>query len=49
MDSQSVRSANNMALKGIDGNKKVKGRKRHIIVDRNRWTDSSDGLCSQYS
>ena len=37
MDSQSVRSANNMALKGIDGNKKIKGRKRHVVVDRNGW------------
>jgi putative transposase len=37
MDSQSVRSANNMVLKGIDGNKKIKGRKRHVVVDRNGW------------
>lgn len=37
MDSQSVRSANNMALKGIDGNKKIKGRKRHVVVDKNGW------------
>jgi transposase len=37
MDSQSVRSSNNRALKGIDGNKKIKGRKRHIIVDKNGW------------
>jgi transposase len=37
MDSQSVRSANNKAQKGIDGNKKVKGRKRHIVVDKNGW------------
>jgi len=37
MDSQSVRSANNMALKSIDGNKKIKGRKRHVVVDKNGW------------
>ncbi len=33
VDSQSVRSCNNVALKSFDGGKKVKGRKRHIIVD----------------
>ena len=37
VDSQTVRSANNMALKSIDGNKKIKGRKRHIVVDKNGW------------
>ncbi len=37
IDSQSVRSANNRTVKGIDGNKKVKGRKRHIVVDKNGW------------
>ena len=35
MDSQSVRWGNNMALNGYDGNKKVKGIKRHVIVDKN--------------
>ena len=35
MDSQSVRWGNNKSLKGIDGSKKVKGIKRHIIVDKN--------------
>lgn len=35
MDSQSVRWGNNRALNGIDGNKKVKGIKRHVIVDKN--------------
>lgn len=35
MDSQSVRWGNNRALKGIDGNKKVKGIKKHVIVDKN--------------
>ncbi len=37
IDSQSVRSNNNRAMKGVDGGKKVKGRKRHIIVDTNGW------------
>ena len=35
MDSQSVRWGNNRALNGIDGNKKVKGIRRHTIVDKN--------------
>jgi putative transposase len=35
MDSQSVRWGNNCSLNGIDGNKKVKGIKRHVIVDKN--------------
>lgn len=35
MDSQSVRWGNNRSLKGIDGNKKVKGVKRHVVVDKN--------------
>lgn len=35
MDSQSVRWGNNRALNGIDGNKKVKGIKRHVIIDKN--------------
>jgi len=35
MDSQSVRWGNNRSLKGFDGNKKVKGIKRHMIVDKN--------------
>jgi putative transposase len=35
MDSQSVRWGNNRALNSYDGNKKVKGVKRHIIVDKN--------------
>jgi transposase len=35
MDSQSVRWGNNMALNSYDGNKKVKGIKRHVIVDKN--------------
>ena len=26
---------NNRSLKGIDGNKKVKGIKRHVVVDKN--------------
>lgn len=35
MDSQSVRWGNNRSLNGIDGNKKVKGVKRHVVVDKN--------------
>jgi putative transposase len=35
LDSQSVRWGNNMALNSYDGNKKVKGIKRHVIVDKN--------------
>jgi putative transposase len=35
MDSQSVRWGNNRSLNGIDGNKKIKGIKRHVIVDKN--------------
>jgi transposase len=35
MDSQSVRWGINRALNSFDGNKKVKGIKRHIIVDKN--------------
>lgn len=35
MDSQSVRWGNNRALNSYDGNKKVKGIKRHVVVDKN--------------
>ena len=35
MDSQSVRWGNNRSLNGFDGNKKVKGVKRHVVVDKN--------------
>jgi putative transposase len=35
MDSQSVRWGNNCSLNGIDGHKKVKGIKRHVVVDKN--------------
>lgn len=35
MDSQSVRWGNNRSLNGIDGNKKIKGVKRHVVVDNN--------------
>ena len=35
IDSQSVRSGLPNSCKGIDGNKKVKGIKRHIVVDSN--------------
>lgn len=35
IDSQSVKWSNNQSLIGVDGNKKVKGVKRHIVVDKN--------------
>lgn len=35
MDSQSVKWGNNKAPNDIDGNKKVKGIKRHVVVDKN--------------
>ena len=35
MDSQSVRQGDNRSLNGIDGNKKIKGVKRHLVVDKN--------------
>ena len=35
IDSQSVRWGNNRSLNGIDGNKKIKGIKRHVVVDKN--------------
>lgn len=35
MDSQSVRWGNNRALNGVDSNKKVKGIRRHTVVDKN--------------
>lgn len=35
MDSESVKWGNNRGLNGYDGNKKVKGIKRHVIVDKN--------------
>lgn len=35
LDSQSVKWGNNKALNSYDGNKKVKGIKRHVIVDKN--------------
>lgn len=34
-DSQSVRWGNNRSFKSYDGNKKVKGIKRHVVVDKN--------------
>lgn len=37
IDSQSVKSGLPNALKGFDGNKKVNGRKRHIVTDTNGW------------
>lgn len=35
IDSQSVRWGNNKSLNGVDGNKKIKGIKRHVVVDKN--------------
>lgn len=35
MDSQSVRWGNNRSFNSFDGNKKVKGIKRHVVVDKN--------------
>ena len=35
IDSQSVKWGNNKAHNDIDGNKKVKGIKRHVVVDKN--------------
>lgn len=35
MDSQSIRWGNNRSFKSYDGNKKVKGIKRHVVVDKN--------------
>lgn len=35
IDSQTVRWGNNRALNGYDGNKKIKGIKRHVVVDKN--------------
>jgi hypothetical protein len=34
MDSQSVRWGNNRSFKSYDGNKKVKGIKRHVVWTR---------------
>ncbi|MDD4515019.1 transposase, partial [Massilibacteroides sp.] len=35
IDSQSIKRGNNYSLNGIDGNKKIKGIKRHVVVDKN--------------
>ena len=35
MDSQSVKQGNNVSLNGVGGNKKAKGIKRYVIVDKN--------------
>ncbi|MET4083954.1 hypothetical protein ABIB40_003927 [Pedobacter sp. UYP30] len=35
IDSQSVRWGNNRSLNSFDGNRKVKGIKRHVVVDMN--------------
>ena len=49
MDSQSVKWGNNRSLKGFDGNKKVKGIKRHMLVDKKRIFINLDGYHSEYS
>ncbi len=33
IDSQSVKTVSSSEARGVDGNKKIKGRKRHIVVD----------------
>ena len=33
MDSQSVKTSDRGGISGYDGHKKIKGRKRHILVD----------------
>ena len=35
IDSQSAKWGSNVSLNGVDGNKKVKGIKRHVVVDKN--------------
>jgi putative transposase len=35
MDSRSIRWGNSCSLNGIDENRKVKGIKRHVVVDKN--------------
>lgn len=37
VDSQSVRSALPDSQKGVDGNKRIKGIKRHVAVDSNGY------------
>jgi len=32
-----VRLGNNRSLNGIDGNKKIKGTKLHVVVDKNAF------------
>ncbi len=33
IDSQSIKTTRRVGLRGMDGNKRIKGRKRHIVVD----------------
>ena len=49
MDSQSVLWGDNRSLNGIDGNKKVKGVKSHVVVDKNGFSSCCHGddcLCA---
>jgi len=43
LDSQSVRWGNNKAPNSFDGNKKLKGIKRHVIVDKNGFFNCCNG------
>ncbi len=43
IDSQSVKWGDNKSLNGIGGNKKVKGIKRHVVVDKNGFSIAVNG------
>ena len=47
IDSQSAKWGSNVSLNGVDGNKKVKGIKRHVIVDKNGFLTCRYGYHSQ--
>ena len=49
IDSQSVKATNKAFERGIDGGKKVKGRKRHIVTDTLGHLLACPSSCSQYS
>lgn len=49
MDSQSVKTATPAAISvGFDGGKKIKGRKRHLMVDTLGKSDDGRGHCCKY-